>query len=244
MKYMKSIHLKRPLTIALSVILLSFIPPESVKQLQMDLLIHTVNSGKRITTKGQVYYEVSNAKLVTHFTYPVELITITNALGEMQSYDFKKNNLLIQNGRDFSSKQSFIYHFMSGAYSDMGLPEEGFELKDSKIEDGMVITNWKIKSNARQDFANFTVELVHENRLPIYMGFSNNGQVVSKTYYTNYQVFGGVRMPLKITEIVFTNDGADSTITQKNYSGVKLNEEVDLTYLNFKVPEDANIVKQ
>ncbi len=48
-------------------------------------------------------------------------------------------------------------------------------------------------------------------------------------------------MPLTITEITYYSE-ADSAITQRKYSNLKLNSEVDDTWLDFRIPEDAEVV--
>ena len=68
----------------------AFYVPLRIDQIQLDMLIQTVSKGKKITTRGKLYYETANSKLVTRFTYPHEIISITNGLGEMKTYDAKQ----------------------------------------------------------------------------------------------------------------------------------------------------------
>ena len=48
-------------------------------------------------------------------------------------------------------------------------------------------------------------------------------------------------MPFTITEITYFSE-ADSSIIQRKYDNVKLNSEVDNTWLNFSIPENAEVV--
>lgn len=242
MKNLKSSKFFAPVALTFLLICFGFNTPLKIDQLQLDLLIQTVTKGQKITTKGEVYYRSSNGKLVTHFSYPMELVSITNALGEMQSYDITRNSLWQKISAEYSSKQSFIYHFMTGQHNDMGLPENGFELTETKIDNGMVVTVWKYVGKLNQHVGSI-IELVHEKRFPIYMSLSKNNITETKTYYTNYQIIGGIKMPMNITEINYFEGGSDSTITRKKYSNPQINNQVNSEYLDFVIPSNAKLIK-
>ena len=87
-------------------------------------------------------------------------------------------------GADFSSRQSFIYNFLSGRHLDMELKEIGFSMTSSKIEDDSVVSTWKAPI-METSLGNTSIELVHENRLPIYLGLLIKDTLISKTFYTN-----------------------------------------------------------
>ena len=216
----------------------AFVPVNRVEQMQLNVTIQTLTKGEVITVKGNVYYRVANGLMVTRFTYPREIITITNAQGELKNYNVKDNSVMQLQGADFSSKQSFLYNFLSGRHLDMGLKEIGFSMTSSKIEDGLVVSKWNAPI-METSLGNTSIELVHENRLPIYMGVFIKDSLISKTYYTNYQNINEIRIPFNITEISYINGKKDSLVTRKKYSNVLLNSPVDPTYLEFEIPANA-----
>lgn len=220
----------------------AFVPNERVEKLKLSMLSQTLSEGKVITFKADLYYRVSNSLLVTHFTYPREIITITNAQGEFKNYNVKDNTVMQSLGKDFSSKQSFIYNFFSGSYSDMGLREAGFTMTDSKVDDGLIVSNWKAPV-VHANIGKTSIELVHENRLPIYLGVIVNDTLRSKTFYTNYTTVNNTQVPLNITEIQYTNKGRDSIITRKKYKDLRINGAVEDTYFNFKIPSTAKLLE-
>lgn len=228
------------LLILFAILSLGFSATERVESLQMDMTIQSLNQGKVITIRGKVYYRVANGHMVTRFIYPKEIISITNAQGEFSNYDVGDNVVTQIQGADFSSKQSFLYNFLSGNYSDMGLSTLGFSISKSKIEDGLAITTWRAPI-MNTELGKTKIELAHENRFPIYMGVFINDTIISKTYYTNAHAVGEMRVPLNITEISYLNNGKDSLITRKKYFNVELNEKVDQTYLNYKIPASAKL---
>ena len=219
----------------------SFFIYAPVERLSMNLVSKALQNGKSITTKAEVYYRISGGLLVTYITSPVEFLVITNDKGEIKMYDIKSNLISQMQAFDFSSENSFIHDFLLGSTNDMGLRRLGFTLKSSKVEDDMVITEWipplEINSPTNR------IELVHENYSPIYMAFYGaKDKLLSKIYYSNYQNVGDLHIPLTITEFQYHPNG-DSTVTKRIYSDIKLNEQVNEKWLNYKIPENAKIVK-
>ena len=156
-------------------------------------------------------------------------------------YNIKDNTVSQAQAADFSSENSFIHDFLNGNTNDMGLKRMGFQLKSTKVEDDMVISSWipPLDMSAKMSRA----ELVSENYLPIYMAFfGKKEKLLSKIFYYNYQKTGELNIPLTITEFQYLPNG-DSTITKRNYSDIKLNEQVDQKWFNYKIPDNAKIVK-
>ncbi len=178
--------------------------------------------------------------MVTKFSKPAETITITNANGELKIYDVKSNTVMQIHGLDYSSENSFFYYFLAGKSQDMGLKASGFKLQNTKISDGLVITNWVPDKNATSGLSK--IELVHEKYKPIYMALYNHQKtIIKKTYYTNYKQVQDVTLPFNITEFNYDNKG-DSTINRRLYSNVKVNDEVNKTYLNYQIPGNAKVL--
>ncbi|MFN4234713.1 MAG: LolA family protein [Bacteroidia bacterium] len=221
------------------VILMSFIPSANVEKLSLDMVARTLYKGKSITIKGQLFYKVQGGLMVTRIISPMEQIVIANATGEFKSYDVKSNSVTLMQGIDFSSKNSFIYNFLSGNINDMGLTSLGYKLKDTKIDGKIVVSTYMAPTEKIMEITK--VEIAHENYLPIFMGFyDNKGNKVQKIYYTNYQNVSHIKMPFTITEIEFLGP-QDSTITRRTYSNLKVNEQVDNTWFNYQIPANAKI---
>jgi outer membrane lipoprotein-sorting protein len=216
----------------------SFLP---VEKMSMKLLSKSLQSGKSITTQAEVFYKVSGSVLITHITSPVEYLVVTNGKGEFKMYDVKQNTISQAQGTDFSSENSFIYDFLNGNTNDMGLKRIGFQLKSTKVEEDMVITSWipPVELNSKMARA----EVVHENYLPIYMAFyGKKNKLLSKIFYYNYKKTGEINLPTTITEFQYMPNG-DSTITKRVYSEIKINELVDSKWFDYKIPDNAKMVK-
>lgn len=211
----------------------------NIEKLSLDMTARTLYKGKSITIKGQLFYKLQGGVMVTRIESPLEQIVFANATGEFKSYDVKSNTVTLMQGIDFSSKNSFIYQFLSGNINDMGLSSLGYKLKDTRIEGKVVVSTWIAPSDRVMEIQK--AEIAHENYLPIFMGFYDaKGNSIQKIYYTNYQNVAHFKMPFTITEFEFIAPG-DSTITRRTYSNLKLNEQVDNTWFNYQIPANAKI---
>lgn len=215
-----------------------FVP---ISRISMKVNTQLLTNGKSISSLGEMYYQAGNGALVTRFITPVEYLVITNAVGDFSVYQFSDNSVTQSRGKDYSSENSFIYYFLKNKTFDMGLGASGFTLRNTRFENELVITTWNPPMELMNAISE--VELVHENHKPIYMGFKNSGRkFIQKVYYYKYQQIGEYSLPTTITEIQYLPKG-DSSITRRTYSDIKINEKVDPTWLNFRIPNNAKVLK-
>jgi hypothetical protein len=224
----------------ITLLLCSFAPlQEKVDKIKLTLISKSLHKGQSFTVKSDLYYRVSGGTMVTRFTSPFEKIVFTNANGEYKDYNVKQNTVTLMQGFDLSSKNSLFYSFFSGSINDMGLAALGYKLVSTRFENKIVITTWmpagpsKIIKKA---------EIAHENYLPIFLGFFDaNNKPVQKSYYTNYQTVGSIKMPFTITEFDYFGE-KDSLITRRTYTNLLINAAVEDTYLNYKIPASAKVI--
>lgn len=207
----------------------------------MDFIIKSLQGGKSVSLKGELYYVNSGNKMITHFSYPFEQLVFTNNLGQFKSYDVKKNSIIQDENKNYSSQLSYIYSFMSGKTQDMGLKTLGYKLKESKVEGKIIKSTWEQETPMQ---GASKVVLVHQNRLPIYMCFYNaKEKPEQKVYYSDFKTIGNIVFPMVITEFQYLPKG-DSLITKKIYSNLRMNNDVNETYINYKIPDNAKVIEQ
>lgn len=230
---------KQWLVIAPVFLFASFSAP--VERLSLQMVSRTLKDGKSLTAKAEIYFQSSDGLLVTRFTYPLEYLIFTNAKGDYKMYQPKDNSVVLEQGENYSSENSFIYYFLVNNTSDMGLKAAGFKLNSTRMEESLVITTWIPSSASGVPFT--SAELVMKEYKPVYLSFiGKENKPVQKIYYTNYQQAGEVSLPFNITEIQYLGE-KDSLITRRTYSDAKINGEVSMKYFHFKIPADAKVVK-
>ncbi len=211
-----------------------------VDKLEMEMETYTLHKGKKAGVKGEVYFRRSGSLLVTHATFPSEKITRTNALGEYFEYDVKNNSVIHLMGKEVSSRFSLFYAFFNGNINDMGLAENGFLLKKTRIEGKMVITDWE---PAQKESKITRAELVHENNLPVFLAFFDlKNKPIQKSFYNDYRPIGNVRFPHSLIEFEYIAPN-DSVITRKKYRNPVLNEAVGEKWFQYQVPASAKVIQ-
>jgi hypothetical protein len=213
---------------------------EKVKLLSLDYSSRILEKGKYISVSGSVYFRRDNGLLTTRLVKPFENVTVVNAAGEMKIYD-PQSNTVVQNNSAFNSTEtSYFWHFLNGSANDLGYSKSGYVISTSRVEQGLMITSWVPKAGYSTPVA--AIELVHEKTLPIFVSFKNNrNQYLGKIFFSGYRMVGDLRLPMKITEIMYKGK-ADSTVTTKAYSNPQINAAVDQKYIDFRIPADAKII--
>lgn len=238
---MKNNFLKIALMLFIASFFISFSILKPVEKLSLSMVVKSLEKGKSITAKGEVYYQTAGGLMVTHFYAPAEMISITNGFGEYKNYDLKTNSVMQMQGEEYSSKNSFFYFYLSGKTQDMGLAKFGYRLNETKIEDKIIVTTWLPPEEMAAKVGR--AEMAHENYQPIFIAFFDvKGKPVQKTFYSNFQKVGDLSLPMSITEFMYTAKG-DSTISKRVYGDIKINEQVETKYLTFKIPANAKVVK-
>ncbi len=233
-------HLYRFFILAFIIIIASSFYINKTDAISLSFVSKILENKKYITVEGEVYFKKQGGVLTTRLIKPFENVTIINADGEMKIYDVLENTLMQSSSALTSSESSYFWYFLNGNYNDLGFPKLGYIIKDTKVEDGVFITNWVPKAGLNTPIQK--IEMVHEKSLPIYVEFIGpKNKTLGKIFFSAYKKVGTINLPLKITEIAYKEKN-DSTVTTKTYSNPKVNTEVNLNYLDFKIPANAKVV--
>jgi hypothetical protein len=204
------------------------------------LKVQKASQGKKVVIEADVYYLIDSKEIRMYYLYPEEFIFFSNILGETKMYFPKKNEVILQQNDIFSADTDILFLFLTQNMSEMGLKQMGFELAESKYDKNYHVTKWA-SPNSSKGIAE--IELVFEDFVPIFTSFiSNEKNTLSKTYYDNYQEFNSHYIPLTITEISYINNN-DSIVSRKEYFDLRYGSQVNLDMINFKIPDDAKVIK-
>lgn len=201
---------------------------------------------KRSTSRGmvtridaKVYYN-SNGEMVTVFYNPSEMYVLNNTLGDVQIYDPSKNTVIKSLDNRLSSQNTTFYNFLLGNIGDLGLVQAGFKMKESSVEDMMLVSKWDPPVDAKKQMS--YAELVSNGAHPIFMGYLNkNDEYIKKIYYYDFQMVAGREFPKSITEIDYNN--GDSVITKTSFTSFDFDLSSDQEMVNFKVPSNAKLLE-
>lgn len=212
----------------------------SVERIMMEMHTQSLHKGKRADVNASLFYVALNGQLITRYTRPIEQVMITNNKGELAIFNEKDRTVYRTQSLEYSSENNLIYFFLQGKTSDLGLGQIGFQLMETKMDKGLVITRWFPPAGINHLFSQ--IELVHENFLPIYSGYYDvNKKLVKKVFFTDYTHFPEITLPLTITEFNYL-PGGDSIVNRVKFSDVRINQRAVSPWFNFKIPHDAKII--
>ncbi len=211
-----------------------------VERIMLRMESHSLQAGRAAGLTAELFYQSLDGRLVTRLEAPVNQVMITNRLGELTIYDPEKNTVYRTQSLEYSSENNLIYYFLNGKTQDMGLAEMGFTRQKVEFDGALMITEWMPPSQLNHLFSH--IELVHEDYMPIYAGyFDAGGKLVKKVYYSEYEIFADIILPMRLTEFNYL-PGGDSIINRVILSEVRMNRRAVSSWFDFEIPEDANII--
>lgn len=217
------------------------IPMQQKRKMSLHMDSKKLLKGKYLHVEADIYYKSRSGELLMHYLHPENYVLMTNSIGEVKAYYPKENKVMIKHGELFSSENNLFFYFMSNEAYDMGLNHLGFTVTDTKFDDGLMITTWLPPTELLKVV--HKIEIVYEDYLPVYSAyFGPDNKIIRKIYYSDYSYFDQFSLPLRVTEIEYTQEG-DSIVSRLIYSDVKVNQQTSDQYFNFSIPENAKIIE-
>lgn len=196
--------------------------------------------GVTSTINAQIYYSYEG-NMVTKYSSPKEFLVFNNNKGEVTMYDAAENTVLQSINFTFSTENSNFFYFLNNEKKDMGLEKMGFLLKNSDIEDDVLVSTWRAPMEMSKHFSN--VKLVQRTDVPIYMDYTDaKGKVIKKIYFSDYQQIAGKAFPASVTEINYLKK--DSIVAKTVFSNFQENTSVGYELFNFEIPKNAKLIKK
>lgn len=215
---------------------LLFVYPQSIERLSATITTRQVQKGKSVTVRGQLFYQ-RNGNMVTHFSFPREVVILSNKLGETRIYDPSRNAVIRYQSEAFSTQTTQLAFFLSGTTSDMGLIRLGFVQDKTSNTGKLLITEWRLKiPKAKSPIQR--VKIVYDRANPIYMHYTDGtGKIIRKVFYYGYQPIEGRPFPATTTEIIYQD--RDSTVSKTVYTDFQLNQAATSSYFDYTIPANA-----
>ncbi|MFK7952282.1 MAG: hypothetical protein AB8B73_05505 [Ekhidna sp.] len=196
--------------------------------------------GKTIESKATILFK-ENGDMMTKYDAPLETVVFNNLDGEIKIYNERENTIIQSVNYHIGTSNSNFFFFLKGNTESMGLSELGFKLMDSKVDNGLIITEWASPKGFENNVDR--IELVHRSGLPVFMGHkSRKGDYLRKTFFYDYELINDyIDFPKSITEIEYVE--ADSLISKTQYSNFKFDSEVDPSLQGYQIPSNAKVIK-
>ncbi len=208
--------------------------------IRFELEQRTNQGGRTITTNSLIYF-AENSDLVIHQTNPMNMYILNNRDGELKIFNPDENSVFQTMNYNLNSENNQFYYFLMNKTDDMGLQQLGFDLIESRLEGGLLISLYDTTPRVKEYFDK--VELVHKGRTPIFIGYlDKKDKYIKKVFYYDYENISGIDFPMAITEINYIGKN-DSIIAKSSFSNFRINNTLDKEMLNFQIPENATLIE-
>jgi len=168
------------------------------KRVSTHLLAQTLQKGKVINAEADLFFEFPSGQIIMYNQLPEEFVFISNPLGESRLYQPKQKKMTIKASEVLTSRNNNLYYFLLNQTYDLGFKELGFTIAGSENDGDVFVTTWQAPLHLLHQVDK--IELVHENLLPIYAGYTNtNGEIVLKVYFDNFVQVYDSQIPALIT---------------------------------------------
>lgn len=167
-----------------------------------------------------------------------DLWYFTSRLGSTRIYSPQTNEVINDVQGIMDAKDELLYLFANGMGEDLGISKFDFVISDSKKEDGYVKRTFTAKQSSSKCAK---AEIIYKNFLPICaIYYDKKGNVLTKTYLSDYAMMGSLAFPKRVTEITYFMEKNDSTVRLDIYSDIKVGAQ-DPKF-RIEVPSDAKTV--
>ena len=207
------------------------------RRVSADVEVKQVFKG-RVSTIVKSVYCANNGRLVIAFREPEQYFVVANAKGESKMYMPQSNEVFVNNEGLVNSSDELIYIFMSGRSSDLGVSRQGYRLSATERDGEYIRKIFVSDSNGNVP----RVIIAFKNFLPVYCEYQDNkGAALGKTYFSNYLYNSRLTLPTRVTNITYSGEKRDSSITRTIYSNLRIDE--DDPNFDFEIPADAKVSK-
>ncbi|MBP9987669.1 MAG: hypothetical protein KBT44_07090 [Bacteroidales bacterium] len=220
------------------IIFLSFALPLGAQQrVSADVTVKQVQNGRASTTTKSVCCTNDGRMVAITKTKEGKLYIFTNIHGETRIYNQARNEVMSDNSGSVTSTDELLQVFLLQRIDDMGFTSLGYDLVKTEHEGSNLIKIFEPKNKAAQCAR---IKLVMQDYLPIYCAYlDRKGKVITKTYYSKYELTDRFMFPHRVTEVTYLN-AKDSVVKLDLYSNIKVNTPdpaFDIT-----IPADAKII--
>ncbi len=236
----------RPHKLFLALVLWMAIPLVGLNDPHIDTIYfkmekHSFYKGRTTVTIADIYFTSENGTIVKNYIQPDGKIAITDRKGELALYDKKNNQVFYEQNPDYNTEDNILFFILSRNVSAEGFNDMGFQFKSNEFDEDRAITKWMPPRFMKHLF-NY-VEITYRDQMPFFASYyDTNENLLVKTYFTDYESYPELNMPLTLTEFVYVNEN-DSIINQVKLTDIKINDTSKNDFFDFEIPGDAEILE-
>ncbi len=214
---------------------------QQIDNIRFRMEKRSLYKGRVTVTVADIYFQSKNGRIIKNYIKPEGKVAITGKKGEMALYDKKNNRVVFDQNPDYNTEDNILFFILSEKISTEGINEMGFQLESKLSDENRSVTKWIPPPFMNHLFK--YVKITSKDNKPVLASYYDKEErLLVKTYFTDYESFPELTLPLTLTEFMYVNEN-DSIINRVNFSEVKINEPSKNDFFDFEIPDDAKIVK-
>ena len=206
----------------------------------VDAESKSVKDGKKKVVEKSIYYVKGGNLNILWKAGGMSYYSVSSQFGLSSLYFPAKNETITLEPDMMKASDELLFLFAENGPEDMGLSREGYFLRSTRKEGDHIIRRFEPRETKPMCAR---VEIVYNagDFLPVYCAyFDKKGNVITKTYLSNYKVEKGFAFPMRVTEISYLKEKNDSTVRLDIYRNLEIDVRSDEHY--FRIPADATPV--
>ena len=226
--------------ILMALCLLGASPARAQRFFHVDETTKTVKDGKMKVAEKQLYYTRGGDLNILWKSIGASYYSITTPFGITQFYYPASNESMTLDANMMKATDEILVLFADGWTEDLGLSKEGYFLKSTKKDGDYIVRRFEPReSGAMCAWAEIAY---NSDFLPVYCAyFDKKGNIITKTYLSNYTTEKGFVFPMRVTEISYFKEKNDSTVRLDIYKNLEIDVRSDAHSL--RIPSNAKPVK-
>ncbi len=197
----------------------------------------SLHKGRATVTIADIYFKPENGSFIKNYIKPTGNVSITNPTGELIIFNKECGTAYSEKAPDYNTEDNVFFFILSEMVSSKDLKGLGFKVQNTSTKDDKTIIRWLPPKFMKHLFS--YTEIIYKDDLPFCASYyDENENIIVKTYFTDYESYPEITIPLTITEFFYVNE-SDSIINRIKFNDIRVNDKSKNDYFDFSIPDDA-----
>ncbi len=201
-----------------------------IYRLRADFSIKTkMANGTESLVVGQVFYDKNTKKLIYQNTFPEKetFVSLDTIL-----YKIINGKVVEQKTIPPIAYYSVFHLVMNGQLANYGLEKSNYKIENTEKQNDMVLTTWKPPQKYKDKLGKICISN-KENRIYGIIFYGTSNEIISKTFFEEYQKLNGVEFPTKMVLFQYHNQSSDIQVI--TFSKLQANEKDNNSFYDMSI---------
>jgi hypothetical protein len=191
-------------------------------RIKADFTVKVKNADDQLNlTRGQIFYDKNYKELIYEVSFP-----------EKEKWVMKDTTLTkikkdkpIETASIPAINEFTIFHLaLNVSLNDFGLEESAYKMVKVEKKENLVLSYWTIPNNIKSmENYDYIVIAKNQNRLVSVVIVGDNGKILSKQFFKDYEKIGAFDFPKRVVQISYDIDNREN-FQVFDFKNIKIND--------------------